>query len=135
MEENLKIGIKGYVTILKDSKIVYEDNNLILGDAFEIILRCLANVPNQYNIDTIMFQGDDFFVNKTIIDTIINVPDNSIEFRTVALEDDFAGIINTLILKVSGLELYFASKQPLEIEKDQFTRIEVRWKIKLNNCI
>lgn len=136
MKDTLKVpNIRGEITILKGNEIIFKDHNEITGDALEILIRGLANVPINYSVDVIRMQGDDFvFVNKTISNTIIDPVEPSITFITQALEEDFNGTIHTLTLLMSSIDKKLANRTGLSIVKNSITRLEVRWKISLSLC-
>jgi hypothetical protein len=135
MRDQAKIKIKGEVTISRNGEVIFCKHNTISGQALEIILRSLASVPVAVSVDQVVFGGDFGSVTKSIVDTEVNNLLSSITFITQALEEDFEGNITNLKLKSGLMDVDFATKGGISIDKDNATRIEVRWKITINNCM
>lgn len=133
-KETLNLDIKGEVTILLNDEEVYKNYNEISLEAIRIVTQCLAAVPINHTVNRIIFAGSDFTTTvKTIIDSSYDFDENSITFKAIALESDFSGTVTDLFLNSSQLG-NLALRTGLSFEKDENTRMEVRWKITINQC-
>lgn len=135
MNEKINLKIRGEVTIIdSSSKVVLQEANAISADALEVLLNCMSNVPNEAHIDSIVMIGTFGQISKGVTNSILDPVEKSITFITQAFENDFNGTLESLRLEMGVMGLVFATKTGLSIEKDNETRVEVRWKITLNNC-
>ena len=58
MEENIKVGLRGHITIRANGKPIYSNNNSIEPDAAKILMRCLTQLDFPKSVDIV-----DFFDN------------------------------------------------------------------------
>lgn len=133
MKDNIKMGLKGRITITDQNNMaLFDDNNQIKPSALEIITRCLTQKDFSKSINRIVAYGD-FGESEANISYTEYLPDESaILFRAIFLETDFNGTINNLELRCSALDLTFANKSNLDIVKDGSARVQVDWKIFVN---
>lgn len=129
-----EINIQGRVSILINNKVIFNKTNNITNDSLQIIMRCLAGIPNNPTIDTIKAQGDFGDVNLNIFDSVYDISEGNITFIATAFENSFDGNLTDLKLHSSLLGLNLAEKTDLNIYKDDSTRLEIRWSIKITNC-
>lgn len=133
MLDKLDLKLQGEITVLRDGEIILQEQNEISPDWWEIILRCLAPVPIAMSVDTITFRGDDFGpINKPIINTEINVSELWVKFIAIAMEEDFNGTVTDFNLGILSIDKSLAFKTEQAILKTDSSRLEVRWKIKIN---
>lgn len=134
MGENIKMNIKGEITIKKNSEIIFRDHNSITADAVPLIVRCLVNTPENPAIDLIQISGDFDTFSIPVSNTEYSTDEpNSITFIGVILESQAVGTISTLRLGSDLLELFLAEKTGMTTVKNDITRLEIRWKITINN--
>ena len=136
MNDKVNLNLKGEITItnISTGKVLEKFSNAITASAIEILLNALPAVPNQAFVDTIRFIGTFGDVSKGITNSQVNASENSVTFITEALEDDFNGTIQGLQLEMANMGLTLATKTGINIEKDSTVRVEIRWKITINQC-
>jgi hypothetical protein len=130
MKDNIKMGLKGRITITDQKNVaLFDDNNQIEPSALEIITRCLTQRDFSKSINKIKAYGDFGESEANISHTEYLPGESAILLRAVFLETDFNGTVTDLELRCSALDLIFASKHDLNITKDGSARVQVDWKI------
>lgn len=129
METNLKVGLKGRIQVFKNGVEVLNEPNTIHPNALVVVSRCLGGTPEAPAVDTITFSGSVIGNNpKQVIEAYYLPGGQSMVFRAIALEGDFSGTIENFTLS-STLAGTLATKSGYSIDKDDITRMEVRWTI------
>lgn len=133
--EEVKLKIKGIITISSDKTgIIYKEHNTITEDALEVVMNCLYQGNFTKQIDTIKVMGPFGQFSKGISSGIYNPLDKSISFKAVFLENDFTGTITDMeLIAESFYQKAFAKKDGMSIYKDDESRIQIEWKIKIMN--
>jgi len=134
MKENINIRLEGQVTIRNRGKIIFRESNTITGNNLQILMMCLANVPLSPSIDVIVANGDFGSVDLSVFDSVYDTTEKSITFMATAFEESFQGTVTDLELKCSLLGLNLAVKTGVSYAKDDETRLQFDWKIKITNC-
>ena len=131
MKDNLKISLKGQIKITSNKQgVLYNSRNTIGEDALEIITRCLTQLDFIKSVNIVKASGDFGDFDASTTDVFYNASPNSIMFRAIFYENDFAGTIEDLKLMSTALPgKVMAFKTGLSIEKDNSERVQVDWRI------
>lgn len=135
MNTLLPVEIKGHIKITNQlGETLFDDNNAVGENAYEIICRCLSQLDFNKSVDIIESEGDYGQSQATIEHVEYNQMNNSMLFRATILENDFEGTINSLFLTSSPLNGLMAKKEGLSIYKDNSSRLQIDWVITINPC-
>lgn len=129
MEENIKVGMRGHLTIKANGKKVYSNNNSIEPSAARILMRCLTQLDFPKAIDIIRVSGDFGERESLITFSQFLTDEECIVFKASFQSTAFTGTINTLLLGSSALNLDLAKKTDLAIVKESDIVIQIEWKI------
>lgn len=131
MGDNINIDLKGHIEVYQDEQLILSEPNAITNNAIHVILSSLGTQINN-GIDILRVKVGTQTIDKPILESTVDINDNSITFTTILVENDFNGVINQLYLHSSLLDKSFSSKTGLSILKDDNMRIKIKWKITIN---
>lgn len=132
MKENLKLKLKGFISLLvKGKEPLLAENNAIHEEAFKAILNCLPGAPTNGHIDQVRVMGDFGNVDKQITNSIVDNDNLTVTLICPIFSEECVGVIEELQLRQGLTEFTIATKTGLSIEKDDATEMEIRWKITL----
>lgn len=136
MEEQLNLKIAGHVVISSGTgEVLLDEHNAIGADSLEIVLNCLSQLGGAKHVDNIEVTGAFGIAIKPINAFTYDDSTNTVTFQTEFLEDDFNGTVTDMrLLSLSLLTKVMATKDSLNVLKDDQTRLRVSWSITINNC-
>lgn len=136
MQSKLNLRFRGHIKATSNKLgILYNNSNTIGADALEIVTRCLGQLGNTQQVDTIIVDGNFGTSERTVIENSYNAVDNSITFSAIFYEGDFDGQISDMKLISESLgDKVMATKAGLSITKDGSSRLRIDWKINVEQC-